>query len=445
MKALELFAGAGGMALGFGSEGFEHAALVEIDEKACNTLRAAFGEKHVIQGDLSTMDFSPWKGVDVLTGGPPCQPYSNAGKKAGRKDVRDGFPWFIRAIKETDPRYFLAENVAGFAQKRHVGYREEILKEMKSLGYGVKWELLNCADYGVPQARRRVFIMGWRLDQSEPSWPSKTHYDPRKAPGLFDGDIPWVTAGSAIGINGKGFRVETLGGNPTKRDMAGEGTGSRRKGEPPWTEGPAHTVKGDGWSHQCRLVSEDGEVLKPPIPSYAKRLANKDRWAGNSPTSLDEAARTVLASHYNGHDNLVHVTLRSPAPSVDEEWKRKHPPTKMDSAAGTVLARHHCCSINLVDIPENVLEWMESAALTVHTDPRLGARGHHDPKKSCSQLMTFRAPWQWRSAWQSFPPDWPWQGSRTAVDKQIGNAVPPLMAKRLAEQIAKAGGGLKDV
>jgi len=343
MKTLELFAGAGGMALGFGSEGFEHAALVEIDEKACNTLRAAFGEKHVIQGDLSTMDFSPWKGVDVLTGGPPCQPYSNAGKKAGRKDVRDGFPWFIRAIKETDPRYFLAENVAGFAQKRHVGYREEILKEMKSLGYGVKWELLNCADYGVPQARRRVFIMGWRLDQPEPSWPSKTHYDPRKAPGLFDGGVPWVTAGSAIGINGMGFHLETLGGNPTKRDMAGEGTGSRRKGEPPWTDGSAHTVKGDGWSHQCRLVSE--------------------------------------------------VTLRRPAPSVDEEWKRKHPPTKMDSAAGTVLARHHCCSINLVDIPENVLEWMESAALTVHTDPRLGARGHHDPKKSCSQLMTFRAPW----------------------------------------------------
>ena len=185
--------------------------------------------------------------------------------------------------------------------------------------------------------------MGWRLDQPEPSWPSKTHYDPRKAPGLFDGGVPWVTAGSAIGINGMGFHLETLGGNPTKRDMAGEGTGSGWKGEPPWTDGSAHTVKGDGWSHQCRLVSE--------------------------------------------------VTLRRPAPSVDEEWKRKHPPTKMDSAAGTVLARHHCCSINLVDIPENVLEWMESAALTVHTDPRLGARGHHDPKKSCSQLMTFRAPW----------------------------------------------------
>ena len=132
MKTLELFAGAGGMALGFGSEGFEHAALVEIDEKACNTLRAAFGEKHVVQGDLSTMDFSPWKGVDVLTGGPPCQPYSNAGKKGGRRDARDGFPWFIRAIKETDPRYFLAENVAGFAQKRHVDYREEILEEMQS-------------------------------------------------------------------------------------------------------------------------------------------------------------------------------------------------------------------------------------------------------------------------------------------------------------------------
>ena len=402
MKTLELFAGAGGMALGFESEGFEHAALVEIDEKACNTLRAAFGEKHVVQGDLSTMDFSPWKGVDVLTGGPPCQPYSNAGKKAGRKDVRDGFPWFIRAIKETGPRYFLAENVAGFAQKRYVDYREEILEEMRGLGYGVKWKLLNCADYGVPQARRRVFIMGWRLDQSEPSWPSKTHYDPRKTPGLFDGDIPWITAGSAIGINGKGFRL-------------------------------------DGESSQCTLVSGDGEVLKPPIPSYAKRLANKDRWAGNAPTSLDKAAHTVLASHYNGHDNLVHVTLKTPAPSVNDEWKRKHPPTKMDSAAGTVLARHHCCSINLVDIPENVLEWMESAALTVLTDPRLGARGHHGPESN-SQLMTFRAPWQWRAAWQSFPPDWPWQGSRTAVDKQIGNAVPPLMAKRLAEQIAKAGG-----
>ncbi len=402
MKTLELFAGAGGMALGFESEGFEHAALVEIDEKACNTLRAAFGEKHVVQGDLSTMDFSPWKGVDVLTGGPPCQPYSNAGKKAGRKDVRDGFPWFIRAIKETGPRYFLAENVAGFAQKRYVDYREEILEEMRGLGYGVKWKLLNCADYGVPQARRRVFIMGWRLDQSEPSWPVKTHYDPRKTPGLFDGDIPWITAGSAIGINGKGFRL-------------------------------------DGESSQCALVSGDGEVLKPPIPSYAKRLANKDRWAGNAPTSLDKAAHTVLASHYNGHDNLVHVTLKTPAPSVNDEWKRKHPPTKMDSAAGTVLARHHCCSINLVDIPENVLEWMESAALTVLTDPRLGARGHHGPESN-SQLMTFRAPWQWRAAWQSFPPDWPWQGSRTAVDKQIGNAVPPLMAQRLAEQIAKAGG-----
>jgi DNA (cytosine-5)-methyltransferase 1 len=159
LRVVEICAGAGGQSLGLEQAGFDHECSVELDGAACETLRANRPQWHIIQGDVRTFDGTPYRNADLLAGGVPCPPFSIAGKQLGPGDERDLFPAAMRLVREIAPRAVLIENVRGLASARFSGYRQEILGEMKQLGYAATWRVLNASDFGVPQLRPRFLLV----------------------------------------------------------------------------------------------------------------------------------------------------------------------------------------------------------------------------------------------------------------------------------------------
>lgn len=213
MQAVELFAGAGGLGMGVSHAGFTPAAVVEWDSYCCDTIRENQGRgiepvAHwpLTEGDVREFDFgSLRREIDLVSGGPPCQPFSLGGKHRGHKDGRDMFPEAVRAVRELRPRAFLFENVKGLTRASFASYFEYIRLQMTypeliakrgeawqdhlarleryhthgrrdGLYYRVVTRVLNAANYGVPQRRERVFFVGFRADLGiEWSFPDPTH------------------------------------------------------------------------------------------------------------------------------------------------------------------------------------------------------------------------------------------------------------------------------
>jgi site-specific DNA-cytosine methylase len=164
LTTLEICAGAGGQALGISRAGFAHVGLVEIEPDYCATLERNRPGWNVVNADLREFDGSGFAGVDLLAGGVPCPPFSIAGKGLGADDERDLFPQALRLVDEVRPRAVMIENVRGLLSPQFDEYRESILAELRSKGYRVWMELLNASDFGVPQLRPRVVIVGLRAD-----------------------------------------------------------------------------------------------------------------------------------------------------------------------------------------------------------------------------------------------------------------------------------------
>ena len=164
--SIELFAGAGGIELGFEKAGIEGISFVEIDKDATETLRLNRPNWNVIEDDIRNVDFSEYKGkVDIVSGGAPCQSFSYAGKRLGFGDTRGTlFSEFARCVKETEPKIFLFENVKGMLNHDKGRTFNTIIYEFKSLGYKVVYKVLNAAYYGVGQKRERLIIIGIRND-----------------------------------------------------------------------------------------------------------------------------------------------------------------------------------------------------------------------------------------------------------------------------------------
>lgn len=154
---LDLFAGCGGLALGFEAAGFSTIGF-EKDLDCCATYNRNLHGK-CIQTNLTPQVQLPT--ARVIIGGPPCQPFSVGGNQLGLEDSRDGFPVFIEAVRSLQPDIWLFENVRGMLYSNK-GYFEEILHALKALGYVVEYELLNAVNYQVPQSRERVIVVGHR-------------------------------------------------------------------------------------------------------------------------------------------------------------------------------------------------------------------------------------------------------------------------------------------
>ena len=163
--SIELFGGCGGLALGMEKAGFDQKIVVEQNKRACETLRYNRPKWNVVEDDIKNVDFKPYKGVDFVSGGAPCQAFSYAGKRLGFGDIRGTlFNEFARCLKETKPKMFLFENVKGLLTHDEGRTFQTILHTFEKLGYEVQYKVLDASYYGVGQKRERLITIGIRKD-----------------------------------------------------------------------------------------------------------------------------------------------------------------------------------------------------------------------------------------------------------------------------------------
>lgn len=241
--SIELFTGGGGLALAMHEAGFRHLVAVELQKRACATLRANVAADlgtpfpphdrwPLVEGDVRAVDFTRWQGeVDVVAGGVPCQPWSLGGAHKGYDDPRNLWPELFRTVRETRPKAVVAENVKGLLRPSFKPYYDYILNELRapfelrvdgedwrdhdkrlqktlakeaadpSERYDVKYLLVNAADYGVPQVRWRVFVVAFRADLGLSDWefPAPTHSDAALLRAQADGSY-WDEHGVPAGL-----------------------------------------------------------------------------------------------------------------------------------------------------------------------------------------------------------------------------------------------------
>ena len=212
LRSIELFSGAGGLALGTHAAGFQHEMLIEWKAEAAATLQfnvhhetvSGIRDWRIEHGDIRDYHFSDSGKLDLLAGGPPCQPFSIAGKHGGNEDERNMIPEFVRVLRELAPRAFLMENVRGLLRPGFRSYFNYSLLQLAwpevrrregedwtahlsrleagraddstDLEYAVRFQVVNAADFGVPQVRHRVFVVGFRSDlRRDFVFPAPTH------------------------------------------------------------------------------------------------------------------------------------------------------------------------------------------------------------------------------------------------------------------------------
>lgn len=162
MKVVSLFTGAGGLDLGFTKAGFDIIWANEFDSTIWETFERNFSETKLDKRSIVDVPTSDIPFSDGIIGGPPCQSWSEAGAGRGINDKRGQlFFEYIRLLKDKQPAFFLAENVSGILHPKHKEAFENILKQFESVGYNISYKLLNANDYGVPQDRLRVIIIGY--------------------------------------------------------------------------------------------------------------------------------------------------------------------------------------------------------------------------------------------------------------------------------------------
>jgi len=182
MTYIDLFSGSGGFSLGFDNKGFQNIFSIDIEPSFCETYKYNFPNHKLIEKDICQLSdaeiiyLKEVEEVDVVIGGPPCQGFSIAGN-IGRKFIDDPrnklFKEFVRVVKVVKPKFFVMENVARLYNHNKGETRKEIINDFEKLGYKVECKILNSADYGVPQIRKRVIFIGSSSNQKI-KFPNKT-------------------------------------------------------------------------------------------------------------------------------------------------------------------------------------------------------------------------------------------------------------------------------
>lgn len=323
LKSIELFSGAGGLALGLSNAGFKHKKMVESNKDSVETLTANWCSKkslhwckNIVHADVRDVSFEEYNGkIDLVAGGPPCQPFSLGGKHKANQDSRDMFPQAVRAIKETLPKAFVFENVKGLLRKSFTTYFEYILLQLsfpqcsreidedweahltileriktrssyKGVSYNVVFRLINAADFGVPQKRERVFIVGFRSDlDAKWSFPDKTHSQDSLLWSKHVSGEYWDSA-------------ETP--RPVLESMAIKNRLQAKYGA--W--GPAELP----WVTLRQAISDLPDPVSNPIPEidHVHRAGAKS-YPGHTGSAIDEPSKTLKAGDHGvpGGENMI--------------------------------------------------------------------------------------------------------------------------------------------
>lgn len=283
MRALDLFSGPGGLSLGMKAAGVDPIVSIEKNKDAVATYAAHTGGAEHFCADIRKISFDRYRGrADIVFGGPPCQPFSTGGLRQGTADARNMFPEFIRVLNETQPAAFLAENVPGLATSHRVQYLAELIHAFERAGYHVSWQVVLAADYGVPQKRRRLIIVGMRTGEF---WFPKPTHGPKV-------DRPHV-ASSTVVDKAKPFGeppdcpvIYAKYPDPRRSPYAGHVYNGG--GRPLDLDGPCHTLLASAGGYKTHWVDtqdvapdytahllEGGEPREGPVPG-ARRLTPEE-------------------------------------------------------------------------------------------------------------------------------------------------------------------------
>ena len=395
LKILSLFAGAGGMDLGFKNAGFDIVWANDFDPDSVKTYKRNFGD-HIVLGDIEKIKTNQMPdNPDVVIGGFPCQGFSIANLGRSVDDSRNKlYKQMLRVIRVKKPKYFVAENVEGILTLGKGAVIQKILKDFKSIGYKVDYKLLNAADYGVPQARKRVFIIGNRLGLDNP-YPSQTHQAPTKRSDiLFDARLQnYVTTKEAINFLSK---VPTTNKTIYVKNRI------------------IHNHMADTNVHD-EFWGRKYNVNQFHICDYLKKWRKK---AGISTKKVDEHfGYAHTAGHWFRKDN------NSGSIPNPDDWRGLKKllgfDNKYDKQVTTIVKKKIKFEQSL-----RITNWDRPSDTLTATNPEI----HVNLKRRLSVREC--------AILQTFPDDFIFEGSTfRSMHKQIGNAVPVLLAEKIAKKI----------
>ena len=394
---VSLFAGAGGMDLGFQKAGFEIIWANDFDKDSVDTYNKNFGN-HIVLGDIKDIPSSDIpNNPDVVIGGFPCQGFSINNKKRSMDDERNHlYKEMLRIIKDKKPKYFVAENVKGILSLEKGEVIKLIVNDFKKIGYDVDYKVLTASDYGVPQNRQRVFIIGNRINKENP-YPKVTHYNPNlkknQQLNLLDNDLkPYVTAKEVL----EHLSNVRISYDPIK-------VGNKYVYNHIARTNVAETF----WGRKYKVNQHD-------ICDYLKEARNKSEW---STQKIDEYfGYRHTAGHWFRKDNNS-----GSIPNPEDWWELKKLlkfDNKYDKAVTTLEEKTITFEQSL-----RIANW-ETPSDTITAT---GTEIHPNKKRRISVREA--------AILQTFPNNFKFEGAMGSMYKQIGNAVPVDLAKLVAKEI----------
>lgn len=392
-RVISLFSGAGGMDLGFINAGFDIVWANDFFKEAVESYKKNVDER-IVYGDITKIDSSEMPDeIDLVIGGFPCQGFSVANTKRSMKDERNFlYKEMLRVIRDKKPKFFVAENVKGILSMKKGKVIEMINKDFRSLGYEVDARLLNAAEYGVPQARERVVIIGNRIGVNNP-YPKPTHWVDSKTYETKKGLKAPVTVEQTIGF----LSDVRLSDNPITLE----------DGTIIYNHMAATNVYDKFWGRKYK-------VKQSAICDYLKKWRDK---AGYTTKKVDDHfGYKYTAGHWFRKDNNS-----GSIPKPSDWWELKKIlgfDDKYDEKVTTMVEKEikfeQSLRITNWDRPSDTIT-ATGPEIHVNKERRLSAR-------ECAMLQTF-------------PMDYQFVGSLNVVYKQIGNAVPVKLAEQIAKEI----------
>lgn len=395
-RVVSLFSGAGGMDLGFEKAGFDIVWANDFFKEAVESYKKNVS-KNVVYGDITKIESSEIPDdIDLVIGGFPCQGFSVANTKRSMKDKRNFlYKEMLRVIKDKNPKFFVAENVKGLLSMEKGKIFKMIKKDFESLGYKVDARLLNAAEYGIPQARERLVIIGNRLGIENP-FPTPTHWVDSKQYTSKEGLKDPVTVKQTIGF----LSNVKLSDTPITLD----------NGSKIYNHIAATNVYDKFWGRKF-------EVNQADICDYLRYWRDK---SGYTTKKVDDYfGYKYTAGHWFRKDNNS-----GSIPKPSDWWELKKIfkfDDKYDKQVTTMVEKEikfeQSLRITNWDRPSDTIT-ATSPEIHVNKERRLSAR-------ECAMLQTF-------------PMDYQFVGSLNTIYRQIGNAVPVKLAEQIASGIHKS-------